>query len=77
MTTEEILKNISDVSNTLTIRDIKKLCSVYGWKMINSKKGNKIYINNSVWCFHLERRQQLKHGIIRELKKILIKEQII
>jgi len=77
MTIDDILKNISQVSNTLTVRDIKRLCSVNNWKMINTSKGNKIYINNSVWCFHLEKRQQLKHGMIRNLRKVLIKENII
>jgi hypothetical protein len=77
MTTEEILEAVSNVSNTLTIRDIQKLCTAYDWRMINSRKGFKVYIKNSVWCFHLERRQQLKHGIIRNLRKVLIKEQII
>lgn len=77
MTTDEILKAISNVDNNLTMRDIEKLCNMYNWKIINSRKGNKIYINSSVWCFHQERKKELKHGIIRNLRKVLIKEKII
>lgn len=77
MTNEEILNAISNVSNTLTWRDIGQLCSSYNWKIINSRRGNKVYIGNSVWCLHLERKQQIKHGIVRNLRKVLIKEKII
>jgi poly-D-alanine transfer protein DltD len=75
--TEEILKAISNVSNYLSWKDIENLANEKGWKIIQTKNGYKVYINSSVWCLHLERKQQIKHGIVRNLRKVLIKEQII
>jgi hypothetical protein len=79
MTTQEILNYISDVSNTLRWSDIEQLCSELNFNIKRSKKGYKVYIKQSVWSVHLEHRtsDKLKFGIIRELRKVLKKENIL
>lgn len=76
---EEIIKEISNVSNNLKWKDIEHFCWQKGFPVEMSKKGYKVYINNSVWSVHLEHRtsNELKYGIIRELRKVLIKEKIL
>jgi len=73
------LQQIKDVSNTLQWRDIERFCKENNFEIKNSKKGYKVRIRNSIWCLHLEHRtsDKLKFGIIRELRRILIKEKII
>ena len=75
----DTLEKIRNVSNTLKWKDIERLCFEHEWDIVQSKKGYKVYINNSVWSVHIEHRisDELKFGIIRELKKILIKENIL
>jgi hypothetical protein len=76
---EDIIDSISNVSNNLKWKEIEVFCKQKGFPVETSKKGYKVYINNSVWSVHLEHRtsNELKHGIIRELRKILIKENIL
>jgi hypothetical protein len=77
---DEILDKIVNVSNTLRWVDIEYLCNQNNFIIKPTKKnGYKVYINKSVWCLHLEHRtsNELKHGIIRNLRKVLIKEKII
>lgn len=73
------LENIIRISNTLTWRDIERFCKENSFTISDSKKGYKVRIKNSVWSVHIEHRSadKLKFGIIRELRKILIKESII
>jgi hypothetical protein len=79
MSTDEILNHIKKVSPNLRWRDIESLCSNKGFEIKPSKKGYKVYVGSSVWSMHLEHRtsNELKHGIIREFRKVLIKEKII
>ena len=74
-----IMGDISRVSHTLKWKDIENLCRYHNFNVSPSKKGYKVNIGSSVWCVHLEHRHsdELKHGIIRELKKILVKENIL
>lgn len=76
---ENIDNSILSVSNKLKWKDIELWCNHYSFKIQPSKKGYKVYIKNSVWSVHLEHRisDELKFGIIRELRKIVLKEQII
>lgn len=76
---ENIESAILAVSNKLKWKDIELWCNHYTYNIQASKKGYKVYIKSSVWSVHLEHRisDELKFGIIRELRKILIKEQII
>lgn len=76
---DNILEDISNVSHNLRWKDIEHFCNQKGFPISNSKKGHKVRIGNSIWCMHLDHRtsNELKHGIIRELRKILIKEKII
>lgn len=73
------LEQISNVSKNLKWKDIEKLCKEKAYTIIPSKKGYKVYIGTSVWSVHLEHRtsDELKYGIIRELRKILIKEKVL
>lgn len=75
----EVLSEIKNVSNTLKWKDIENLCNKNNFKIVTSKKGYKVYIGKSVWSVHIEHRtsDKLKFGIIRELRKILIKENIL
>ena len=75
----EVLSEIKNVSNTLKWKDIESLCNKNSFKIVTSKKGYKVYIGKSVWSVHIEHRtsDKLKFGIIRELRKILIKENIL
>jgi len=75
----EILQEIEKISYNLKWRDIERLARINNWRIVCNKAKYKVYINNSVWTVHIERRtaNELKHGIIRELKKILIKENIL
>lgn len=75
----EVLSEIKNVSNTLKWKDIENLCNKSNFKIVTSKKGYKVYIGKSVWSVHIEHRtsDKLKFGIIRELRKILIKENIL
>ena len=79
MEVEEILSQVKRNTNNLKWKDIEFLCSKRNWPIKDSKKGYKVYINHSVWTVHLEHRtsNELKWGIIKELKKILIKEKIL
>lgn len=79
MKTKQVLEEIKNVSNTLRWKDIESLCNEKEYKISQSKKGYKVYIGRSVWSVHIEHRtsDKLKFGIIRELRKILIKENII
>ena len=79
MSNEEILQAVDNVSHNLHWRDIERLCRYYDWKVVNTRRGYKVYINSSVWCLHLEHRtsNQLKHGIIRNFRKVLKKEKIL
>ncbi len=75
--TEDILKEIKNVSPSLKWKDIEQLCTDKGFIIKStSKNGQKVYIGTSVWCMHPERGKSitLKHGIIRNLRKVLIKE---
>jgi len=76
---DDIIKDISNVSNNLKWKDIENFCTQKGFIISPSKKGYKVYIKDSVWSVHLEHRtsNELKYGIIRELRKILIKEKVI
>jgi len=73
------LNQINNVSKNLKWRDIEKFCKEKGYTILDSKKGYKVYIGSSVWSVHLEHRtsDELKYGIIRELRKILIKEKVL
>lgn len=73
------LEQISNVSKNLKWKDIEKFCKEKAYTIISSKKGYKVYIGSSVWSVHLEHRtsDELKYGIIRELRKILIKEKVL
>ena len=73
------LDRIREVSNTLRWKDIEGLCKEYNFNIVTSKKGYKVRIGDSVWSVHIEHRtsDKLKFGIIRELRKILVKEKII
>ncbi len=74
-----IISQIKEVSNTLKWKDIEKLCKENNFQINPSKKGYKVRIKNSVWSVHIEHRtsDKLKFGIIRELRKILIKEGLL
>ncbi len=77
--TEDILKHISNVSHNLKWRDIEQLCKDKDFTIRPTRKGFKVNIGKSVWCMHPEHRisNELKHGIIRNLRKVLIKEGIL
>ena len=79
MEVEDILQKISKVDHNLKWKDIVQLCEHKNFTIKTTKKGYKVNINKSVWCMHLERRisNELKHGIIRNLRKVLIKEKIL
>ena len=73
------LEEISNVSKNLKWKDIEKFCKERNYPITPSKKGYKVYIGSSVWSVHLEHRtsEQLKFGIIRELRKVLVKEKVL
>lgn len=76
---QDITSDIQNVSNNLRWNDIEYFCKQYNFEIKPSRKGYKVYVNNSIWCLHLEHRtsNKLKFGIIREFRKVLIKENII
>ncbi len=73
------IQKIKEVSNTLRWNDIERYCRENNFDISRSKKGYKVRIHNSIWCLHLEHRKsdKLKFGIIREFRRILIKEKVI
>lgn len=75
----EFLEQVKRVTNNIKWRDVERFCNSNNYRIVTSKKGYKVYINNSIWSVHLEHRtsDELKFGIIRELKKILVKEGIL
>ena len=79
MKNEDILKQIESVSHNIKWRDLEKYFKQNNYEVIQTKKGYKVNIKQSVWCLHLEHRisNELKHGIIRNLRKVLIKEKIL
>lgn len=79
MKSDEVLNNIKNVSHNLKWRDIETLCIAKGFQIKTSKKGYKVSVGQSVWSVHIEHRisNELKHGIIREFRKVLVKEKII
>ena len=79
MTSLEILTHIKNVSHNLKWKDIECLCNEKGFVVKPSKKGYKVSVGSSVWSVHIEHRisNELKHGIIREFRKVLIKEKIL
>ncbi len=76
MKAEEIENAIKATSHNLKWRQIENYCSQKGYRIAISKKGYKVYVGSSCWSVHLEHRtsNELKHGIIKEFKKVLIKE---
>lgn len=79
MTSLEVLTHIKNVSHNLRWKDIECLCAEKGFVVKQSKKGYKVGVGSSVWSVHIEHRisNELKHGIIREFRKVLIKEKIL
>jgi len=79
MKSDEVLNNIKNVSHNLRWKDIEGFCSEKGYQIKPSKKGYKVYVGQSVWSVHIEHRisNELKHGIIREFRKVLIKEKVL
>ena len=79
MTAVEVLAQVKDVSHNLKWRDIENLCVEKGFKIKPSKRGYKVSVGKSVWSVHIEHRisNELKHGIIREFRKVLIKEKFL
>jgi len=76
-----IIDEISKVSSNLTWKEVEGFCRDNNYPIKRSKKGLKVRINNSIWCLHLEHGRRsgnvLKFGIVRELRRVLIKEKII
>lgn len=74
-----ILQEINNVSKNIKWSEIEKFYNTNNFNIKRSKKGYKVYIKHSVWSVHIEHRtsEKLKYGIIRELKKILIKEKLL
>lgn len=74
----DIKTSIDKMCHNLKWKDIEFFCKQNDFSIKPSKKGYKVYIKSSVWSVHLEHRtsNELKAGIIRELKKILIKEKV-
>lgn len=73
------IEKIKQVSNTIRWNEIERYCRQNNFEIKQSKKGYKVRIHNSIWCLHLEHStsDKLKFGIIRNLRKILVKEKII
>jgi hypothetical protein len=76
---DQILDKINNVSNTLSWRDIERFCKKNDFAIFRTKNGFKVKIKTSTWFVHLEHRtsDKLKFGIIRELRKILMKEKYL
>lgn len=79
MEVKDILQKVSDVDHNLKWRDIEYLCKQKNFVIKPTRKGYKVNIHESVWCLHLEHRtsNELKHGIIRNLRRVLIKEKVL
>lgn len=79
MKNEDILEQIKNVSHNIKWRDLEKFLNENNYRIKKTKNGYKVNIKKSVWCLHLEHRisNELKHGIIRNLRRVLIKEKII
>lgn len=76
-----IIEEIANVSSNLKWKEIEAFCRQNNYEITRSKKGHKVRIHNSIWCLHLEHGKRssskLKFGIVRELRRILIKENVI
>ena len=75
-----IFEEIQNVSGNLKWKEIENFCRENNFPISRSKSGYKVRIKDSVWCLHLEhgaRTNKLKFGIVRELRRILIKEKIL